>query len=54
MAETSLEGIPTSISPIVVTSRSESVTPLADAVELCTNANKALQELLTIKASIDS
>ena len=54
MAETSLEGIPTSISPIVVTSRSESITPPADAVGLCANANKALEELLTIKASIDA
>ena len=54
MAETSLEGIPTSISPIVATSRSESITPLVDAVELCTNANKALEELLTTKASIDT
>ena len=54
MAETSLEGIPTSISLIVVTSRSESVTAPADALELCANANKALEELLTIKASVDA
>ena len=54
MAETCLEGIPTSIPCIVMTSRSERVTPPADAVELCTNANKALKELLTIKASIDT
>ena len=53
-AETSLEVFPTSISPIVATSRSESITPQADTVELCTNANKALEELLTIKASIDA
>ena len=53
MAEASLEGIPTSISPIAVTSRSESVTPPVDAMELCTNVNKALKELLTTKASID-
>ena len=54
MAEASLEGIPTSISPIAMTSRSESVTPPVDTVELCANANKALEELLTTKASIDA
>ena len=54
MAEISLEGIPTSISPIAVTSRSETVTPPADANELHVNANKALEELLTTKASIDT
>ena len=54
MAEASLEGIPTSISPIAVTSRSRSVTPLADTTELWENANKALEELLTTKASIDA
>ena len=54
MAETSLEEIPTSMSAIAVTSRSESVTPPADAMELSTNANKALEELLTTKASIDT
>ena len=54
MAETSLEGIPTSISPTAATSRSESVSPPADAMELCANANKALEELLTTKASIDA
>ena len=54
MAETSLEGVPTSISPIVATSKSESITPPVDAVELHTNANKTLKELLTTKASIDT
>ena len=54
MAEASLEGIPASISPIAATSRSESVSPLADTMELCTNANRALEELLTTKASIDA
>ena len=54
MAEASLEGIPTSISPITVTSRMESITPPVDAMELCANANKALKELLTTKASIDT
>ena len=54
MAEASLERIPTSISPIAVTPRSGSVTPPADATELWKNANKALKELLTTKASIDA
>ena len=53
MAEASLEGIPTSISPIAMTSRSRSITPSADAAELWENANKALKELLITKASID-
>ena len=34
MAEGSLEGIPTSISPIVVASRSGSISPPVDTVEL--------------------
>ena len=54
MAEASLEGIPTSISPIAAASRSRSITPLADTMELWENANKALEELLTTKASIDA
>ena len=54
MAEAFPEGIPTSISPIAVASRSRSVTPLADAKELWQNANKALEELLTTKASADA
>ena len=54
MAEASLEGIPTSIPPIAMTSRSGSITPPADAMELWENANKALKELLTTKASIDA
>ena len=54
MAEASLEGIPTSISPTAVTFRSGSITPLADAMELWENANKVLKELLTTKASIDA
>ena len=52
MAEASLEGIPASISPIAVASRTGSVTPLVDAMELWENGNKALQDLLTTKASI--
>ena len=54
MAEASLKGIPTSISPITTVSRPESVTPPADPMELQGNANKTLKELLTTKASIDS
>ena len=54
MAEAPLEGIPTSISLIAVNSRSRSISLLADAMELWENANKALEELLTTKASIDT
>ena len=54
MAEASLEGIPTSISPIAATSRPDSVTPLVKAMELHANANKALEEMLTTKAPIDA
>ena len=46
--------IPTSISPIAATPISVSVSPLVDAMPLCANANKALKELLTTKASIDT
>ena len=52
--EASLEGVPTTISPIAVTTRSRSITPPADAAELWENANKALKELLATKASIDA
>ena len=54
MAEGSLEGIPTSISPIAVASRPGSITPPVDTMELQENANKALEELLATKASIDA
>ena len=54
VAETSLEGIPISIFPIAMASRNGSITPPADAMELQENANKALYDLLTTKASIDS
>ena len=40
MVEASLEGVPTTISPIAMTTRSESITPSADAAELWENANK--------------
>ena len=52
MAETSLEGVPTTISPIAVTTRSENITPPADTAKLWENTNQALEELLTMKASI--
>ena len=52
MVEASLERVPTTISPIAMTSRSRSITPPADAAELQQNANKALEELLATKASI--
>ena len=52
MVEASLEWVPNSISPIAATTRSESITPSADTVELQENANWALDELLTMKASI--
>ena len=54
MAEASLEGIPTTISPIAVTIRSENITPPSDAADLWENANKALKELLAMKGSIDA
>ena len=52
MAEASLEGVPTTISPIAMTTRSRSITPPTDVTELRENANKALEELLATKASI--
>ena len=54
MAEASLEGIHTSISSIAMSSRPRSITPLVDTMEVWENANKALEELLTTKASIDA
>ena len=52
--EASLEGVPTTISPISMTTRSGSITSPADAAELGENANKALEEVLATKASIDA
>ena len=51
--EASLEDIPTSISPIAAVSRTGSITPLVDKLELQANANKALKDFLTTKVSID-
>ena len=49
MAEASLEGVPTTNSPIAVTTRSRSINPPVDVAELWENANKALEELLATK-----
>ena len=54
MVEASLEGVPTTISPIAMSTRSRSISAHADAAELWENANKALEELLATKASIDA
>ena len=53
-AEASLEDIPTSISPTAAVSRTGSVTLPVDVMELWANANKALDDLLTTKESIDA
>ena len=52
MLEASLEGVPTTISPIAATTRSRSITPPTDMAELWENANNALEELLATKSSI--
>ena len=52
--EASLEDIPANISPIATVSRSRSVSPSVDLAELWTNANKALDDLLNTKGSIDA
>ena len=52
MAEASQEGVPATISPIAMTTRSRSITPPANVAELWENANKALEELLATKSSI--
>ena len=54
MAEASLDGVPTTILPLGMTTRSGSISPLAEVTELQENAKKALEELLTMKASIDA
>ena len=46
MVEASLEGVPTTISPIAMTARSRSITPPADMADIQENANKALEEVL--------
>ena len=52
--EASLEDIPAKISLIAAISRSRSVSPSVDPVELQTNVNKALDDLLSTKGSIDA
>ena len=54
MAEASLEEVPTNICPIAKTPGSRSSTPPADASHLWEKANKALEELLATKSSIDA
>ena len=54
MVETSLEGDPTTISPIAMTTRSRSTTPPTDVAGLWEKANKALEEMLATKSSIDA
>ena len=54
MVEASLEEVPTTISPIAKTPGSRSGTPPADASHLQEKANKALEELLATKSSIDT
>ena len=52
--EASLEDIPANISPIAAISGSGSTSPSMDLAELQTNANKALDDLLSTKGSIDA
>ena len=52
--EASLVDIPASISPIAAISRTRSIPPPVDELELWANANKALEDFLTTKASIDA
>ena len=54
MAEASLGEVPTTISPIAVAPRSRSITPPTDVGQLWEKANKALEELLATKSSIDA
>ena len=53
-AEASLEDIPTNISPIAAVSRSRSISPSMDLVELWPNANRVLNDLLNTKGSIEA
>ena len=53
-AEASLEDIPTCISPTAAVSRTRSISPPEDIMELWTSANKAPDDLLTTKASIEA
>ena len=53
-AEVPLEDIPSSISQIAAISRTRCVSPLMDIIEIRANANKALNDLLNTKGSIDA
>ena len=53
-ADASLEDIPSNISPIAAVSRSGSISTSVDLAELQTNANRALDDLLNNKGSIDA
>ena len=52
--EASLEDIPTNISPIIAVFGSRSIRPPVDLTEHLTNTNKALDDLLSTKGSIDA
>ena len=52
-AEGSLEGIPTNISPIAAVYSSRSASPLVDPSELQANANRAIDNMLHLKRSLD-
>ena len=52
-AEASLEGIPVNISPIAAVYSSRSASPLVDPSELQVNANRAINNMLHLKRSID-
>ena len=54
MAEASVDETPTTISPIARTPGSRSGTPPTDANQLQEKANKALEELLATKSSINA
>ena len=51
--EGSLEGIPTNISPIAVVHSSRSASPSVDPLELQANANRAIDNMLHLKRSLD-
>ena len=52
-AEGSLEGIPTNISPIAVVYSSRSASPPVDPLELQANANRAIDNMLHLKRSLE-
>ena len=54
MKETSLEEVPTTISPIAAIQGSRSVTPPTDMGQLWEKTNKALEDLLATKSSINT